>query len=451
LVYIGGDNKGLDQILALPGGTNRDSHASYPFPGLYKDIGPTGASEQITRDVNVRRLMADPSAGAFEHVVRYDDPAKIEILPDWERLWPLVLSEPEVRRQWSWLVLPIQWGYPATQSPFAGVVKHVDTGNLSPLGPAYNGGWNRTGPAPGYQLYEPHLFSAFFAVGYQDNLVNRLGFLNLTYPTLGLLPPFDLIQHILSLPAWLLRRHHGPTFFPKEKIPFRVAGGTVGVSANFLGDGFTGLLLLPDQAADIDDIIARTDTVTIRQNAPVANAVSAYGEADVYVGHRFVSENVLRHSRSELEVNFVLPSRGRAAAVTGALEMWEYAGSVRYNLLTETVQPFLKAGYGLSWYRLTEIAFDGEALTHSETPWVRRPSLGSPGSLLPNTWHLGAGLELLAFKSYAPIPRGIDVGVRLDGALYFHSLGLNSRGVFVPVPDPGIRRAQLNGGLTLSF
>jgi len=112
LVYIGGDNKGLDQILALPGGTNRDSHASYPLPGLYKDIGPTGASEEITHGVDFHELIADSTRGALDRVVRFDDPAKIELVPDWEPIWPLALSDPDVRREWSWLVLPIQWGIP---------------------------------------------------------------------------------------------------------------------------------------------------------------------------------------------------------------------------------------------------------------------------------------------------------------------------------------------------
>ncbi len=451
LVYIAGDNKGLDQILAVPGGTNRDSHASYPFPGLYKDIGPTGASEEITKGVNFRRVVADSGRGALERMIRYDDPTKIELVPDWERVWPLVLSDPEVRRQWSWLVLPIQWGYPATKSPFAGVIKHIDTGNLSPLGPSYNGGWNHTGPAPGYALYEPHRFSSLFAVGYQDNLVNSWGFLNLTYPTLSLLPPFDLIRHLLSLPSRAFRRHRGPTFFPKERFPFRFVGGSVGVSMNFSGDAFTSLLLLPNQAADIDSIIRRTDSVTIKQSARVATAISAFGELDLYVGHRFVSENAVRHSRTKLEADFVLPSQGRAGNVTGQLEMWEYAGSVRYNVLTEAVQPFVKVGYGLSWYRLTGIAFDAEPLAHPDTPWLRRPSLRSPGSLLPNTWHVGAGLEVLPIRNYGSAFRGIDVGLRLDGALYFHSLGFQSRGIFVPLPDPGVTRGQINSSITVSF
>ncbi len=46
--YIGADNKGLDQLLSPPGGTNRDSHGTYPMPGLFKDIGPAGASETIS-------------------------------------------------------------------------------------------------------------------------------------------------------------------------------------------------------------------------------------------------------------------------------------------------------------------------------------------------------------------------------------------------------------------
>ncbi len=454
LVYIGGDNKGLDQILALPGGSNRDSHASYPLPGLYKDIGPTGASEEITHGVDFHDVIADSTRGALDRVIRFDDPAKIELVPDWEPVLPLVLSDPDVRREWSWLVLPIQWGYPATKSPFAGVVKHVDTGNLSPLSPSYNSGWNRTGPAPGYYLYEPHLFSSLFAVGYQDNLVNSMGFLNLTYPTLSLLPPFDLVRHVLSLPSRLFRRHRGPTFFPKDRIPFRVFGVSVGVSTNYLGDDFAGLLLLPDQADDIDSIIRRTDSTTKQQSARVGKAVSTYGALHLYVGHRFVSENSLRHSHAALEADFVLPSQGRAGAVTGDLEMWEYAGSVRYNLRTEAVQPFLLFGYGLSWYRLTQIAFDGQALNHPETPWVRRPDPGSLGTLLPNTWHLGAGLEVIPIRSYAPIPRGIDVGIRVDCALYFHRLGLQSlqsRGIFVPVPDPGVTRRQINSALTVSF
>jgi hypothetical protein len=452
LVYIAGDNKGLDQLLARPGGTNRDSHASYPFPGLYKDVGPTGASEEIAHGVNYAELMADSARHAMERVVRYDDPTRLELVPDWERVYPLVLADAAVRRDWSWLVLPIQFGYPATRSPFAGVLKHVDTGNLSPLGPAYNGGWNRTGAAPGYQLYEPHLFNPLFAVGYQDNLANSWGFLNFTYPTLSLLPPLDLVRHGLALLIRPLRHNRGPTFFPKERAPFRVLGASLGVSVNYPGEAFSDLLLLPDQAADIDALIQRTDTQTTKQDVRIATAVSLFGETDIYVGHRFVSQNTLRHSQSGIEVDFFLPSRNVPGLVRGTLEMWEYTGSVRFNLLQEGVEPFLKAGYGLSWYRLTNIVFDSVPIAHPETQWLRQPSLRSLGTLLPNTWHVGVGLEVIPLRGHGTLHRGVDLGARIEGTLYLHRLGVpHTRTLFVPVPDPGVARTQLNAAIAISF
>ena len=38
--FIGGDNKGFDQLLEPPGGSNRVSNGTYPFSGLYKNVGP---------------------------------------------------------------------------------------------------------------------------------------------------------------------------------------------------------------------------------------------------------------------------------------------------------------------------------------------------------------------------------------------------------------------------
>ena len=51
--YIGADNKGTDQLLHPPGKRNNDSHGNYPFPGLYQQVGPLGAAENISKHTEI--------------------------------------------------------------------------------------------------------------------------------------------------------------------------------------------------------------------------------------------------------------------------------------------------------------------------------------------------------------------------------------------------------------
>ena len=89
ICYVGADNKGLDQLLAAPGGKNRDSHGTYPFPGLYKDIGPGGATEQINATSTARvvpRVTTATSTGRTSRrfgrgdAVPYTTAERIEVL-----------------------------------------------------------------------------------------------------------------------------------------------------------------------------------------------------------------------------------------------------------------------------------------------------------------------------------------------------------------------------------
>jgi len=98
-------------------------------------------------------------------------------------------------------VLPLRWGYPAIQSPFAGIVANAETGNLAPVGPAQSSGWNRPGPSATFALYDPHLIPRFFPSRWQNEFRNSLGWLNLTLPTISLLPPFDLVWRGLAAPV----------------------------------------------------------------------------------------------------------------------------------------------------------------------------------------------------------------------------------------------------------
>ena len=164
--FIGGDNKGIDQLLRHPGRSNQVSNGTYPFRGLYKNVGPAGAAEQISEQFDHRKYFAAghhkravPEKGYRRgSVVGFASPNRIEILPDGERVVKLVKENAQARRDWAWLVLPIRWGYPAAKSPFAGIVAHTNLGNNSVLGPSYNSGWNRSRYAPRVPaVFAPHL------------------------------------------------------------------------------------------------------------------------------------------------------------------------------------------------------------------------------------------------------------------------------------------------------
>ncbi len=465
--YIGADNKGLDQLLAFPEGKNRDSHGTYPFPGLYKGVGPAGASEQISTYFDHREFFAGAASKNLENrntfgrgnPVLLDDPLKVEIVPDWERVVDLVEDNPEARRQWFWLVLPLRWGYPATQSPFAGIVAHADTGNLAPVGPSYNEGWNRIGPSVGYDLYQPHKFSSFFPLEWQDSFQNSLGFLNLTYPILANIPPFDLGWRILAVPFRAFIKRENPTFYSTETIPFRFIGFSTGVSMQKIPEEFVYLGFNQTQFDEIKERLNALDPqlefVDTKEILIHENAVGPMFQVVFFMGKRFISENTLRHSRSTLGEDISLTNRADPFKIRGELNMWEYAGSLRYNLATGNIQPFVKGGYGLSWYRVENLAADGEPLENPNTPWIRKPSFFPFKNLWPNTWHYGLGIEVVPFKSFAAMPRGIDVGFRMEFANFYHSVGLDFEpwlgDVASKIGDIKVWRRSLNFVLTISY
>ena len=97
------------------------------------------------------------------YVEPFDSVSRVKLLPDWERVYRQVFDDPEFRRDWAWFVLPIRSGYPASQSPFAGVISHAETGNVPPFTVTYHGGWggwNRNGATGGFSLYDPQRLRA---------------------------------------------------------------------------------------------------------------------------------------------------------------------------------------------------------------------------------------------------------------------------------------------------
>jgi hypothetical protein len=419
--FIGADSKGNDMLLAAPGGKNRDSHGTYPFQGLYKDVGPAGTSEALQQKFDYRAYLDSDRPGledgpyARNSVVRFDRADRIEIWPDWERIHDLLYTDPEVRQEWSWMVIPVRWGYPATKSLFAGIVSHASTGNLAPQGPAQNKGWNLDGAGSGFHAYNPHSFGGYFALGWQDTFDNRWGFLNLTLPTLTILPPFDVIFRVLGAPVALLT-DQPPTFFDKDQIPFRFAGLSYGFVAQEMDDAFLDLFLNEKQIPEILDALGVVEAGEgeIVPTTSITDPIKGFATGiSFFVGRRFVSENALLFLTGDMGLDVLNVAEANVYYLRSDLEFLEYAGSLRWNFLTGSLQPFAKLGYGWAWYRLDDVAVDGVPIP---TPRSDRIS--------KFVWHWGVGVEWLPIVSYSPPPRGIDVGIRADFSTFRHGLGL---------------------------
>ena len=469
--YIGADNKGLDQVIVAPGGNNRDSHGTYPFSGRFKDIGAAGATEQVSTHIDAREYLRAVSRGERElgplfrrgQVLQLNDPQRLTIVPDWERLVELVRRDVAARSEWSWMLLPVLWGYPASESPLAGIVEYADTGNQSPVGPTFSGGWNASGPARGFGPYEPHSLPSIFPLGLQDSFRNDLGWGNATYPLLLNLPPLDVASRIVGYPFRELLGRQDPVFYPKDGLPYRFFGLSGGLSLLSFHEDFGTLTINPQQldsfilsvlshfiSSGVDSTTKATESSAFQDEA-----LSPFFDMSFYVGRRFVSQNMVRNARSQFgwNVQFTnIPAYEYAAD----LNLWEYAGSIRYNLTTGRWQTFAKAGYGWTWTRVENAQANGVPLTPANSDWI------AP-TFWPNTWHLGAGMEFAPWKRIGRFPRGAELSLRFEYAIYFQDLGLDLSSValaelgllFRTLGDvPGgetVRRQGLILGATLSF
>jgi hypothetical protein len=454
--FIGGDSKGPELILAAPGSRNRDSHGTYPFTGLYKDVGPASATELIRRRFDIHEHAPGGKAPWPAYVERFDESSRLELVPDWERIVDLVHDDPAARREWSWLLLPIRWGFPATTSPFAGIIGNAETGNLSPVGPSFSGGWNRSGASAGFSAYEPNEFSAAFPLSPTDVIRNDLGFFNSLVLVFTALPPFDLIyKGILHPVRAALPPPAAPVFAPATPENFRVVGVGSGVSTHFLKDDWAFLLFNRKQFPALLEGLteAGLDTTSFDAVAVVANSTAPIYQVTSILGPRFITQNSIRYSTSTIGADFKSITTPLVLPVRGTLKFWEYSGSVRYNLLTRAVQPYAKVGFGLSWYRLTNVTVAGIPLTTPDADWVRRPSISPLSNLLPNTWHYGAGIEIIPFHPRAPLT-GVSAGLQLEWGMYNHSLGLGNLTIpseLALTRDISIHRQALSAILVIAF
>jgi hypothetical protein len=429
--FIGGDNVGLDQLMRHPGSSNQVSNGTYPFQGLYKNIGPAGATERISERFDHREYF---TAVRHAHVVPKEGfrrgstiifalPDRIEIVPDGERVVKLVKENAQARRDWAWLVLPIRWGYPAAESPLAGVVLHTDLGNNSVLGPSYNAGWNRSGEIPGFQEYSPHTYKNQPRLAWRDNISNRLGYLNIPRALLPVLHPVDIgSRYIVQLFSSLAKQPQSDLIFQTEgPIPTRAASfstnrGPVTVDRRPIAP-FEGLMLNTKK------------TQELRARGAVGEQqwfFRFYDPYDVsiafYPGERLVSEHFIRFGTSTVLYHLELPSSNKDFLLIGHLTGLEYLGSLRCNLTTGRLKLFLKGGYGWTRYWLKNVSINGDPLSKPKDPLNHVLRRKRSPKYLPNTLHVGAGIEWLLVKSFTLR----DVGIRGEVLFYWESLDIRS-------------------------
>lgn len=448
LVYIGGDGRGLGLLLKQPGALGLSSHGSYPFPGLYKGVGPVGTGESIGHRWDLHRDAPAADASETEQLIRFDNPNRIEVLPDWERLADLALEDPAVRSNWAWFLLPVHSGYPATKSTFAGVVRYAETGNVGAVAPAYNSAWNRSGAAAGYADFSPHRIGSLFPLDVQDTYNARWGYLNATLPTLSFLPPLDLIIRAIERPAAFLLGHPMPTFATSATIPARRIGISFGKTRYQPSPDFANLMGFPElSSVVIQEANKITGTPLLGYGLGRATFTplnSWLAQIDLYLGDHFVTGNALSHGTSRFRRDVIFDAEVHAPEpLTADLEFWEYSGSLRWSFTTGRVQPFLAAGYGLTWYRLANFNAFGHTV---DGRWVKRPGLVH-NVFPPNTYQFGGGIELLPRYGFGKL----NLGIKATAELRTHRLGLQSENESLFFQDTRLTRFVVGLALTIAY
>jgi len=460
ICYIGGDNMGYDQILSLPGGKNRNSHGTYPFPGIWKHIGLLAAAEKINGGkkykfefptIDRSRFLSFETLSNEPHYIPMKNPKYVTftrddiiLVPDWECVKDLVISDPEVRRKWYFMLLPIHSGFPMVESPGAGLIKKANLGNMAPFGFAYNSGWNRAGATSGYENYDPHVLPTQFLFGLQDNFINNWGCFNLTWPTFKSLPIINLLWSLTGA-----QFEFKPKFFPRNKLPFRFFSLVYRPSYSF-GDNNFAFLLPMEKNKEINSFLANSPGTAINKKSFKQNNyfVSKSFMFNINLG-RYASENTFSASRSKVKYNISDGSGKSIGTVKGDLKFYEFIGSLKHCFFDKKFQPFLRLGYGWNWYRAENVRLNGQSIRPSQTQWFHNPSI------LPNAGHVGAGIEIFAKRNSDISQKQLfgqllyigkpEIGLRIEYTFHFHKLGKDA-----PIND-WIYRHEVGVGLVVSF
>jgi hypothetical protein len=410
IVYIGGDNKGPDELLILRprflASFKRNSGSSYPFPGVWQTVAGFGVTEKVNGRA-VPSLRGADTVPWFEALDRREYVAfrarDIILLPDWERVEQLVRDRPDVGHEWSWLLLPIYWGYPVMRSTGAGLLKHVDMGNVAPMGPTFQSAWNRVGADPDYTLYELRVLrtpispTTPWAV-----LHNGWGVLNLPLAAWGLMPGYNVA--LVEIMPWVggTMNFFGappPRTYSPNRLPSRFTTAGQGTFIEFGGRAFTGALPRRDSAIAATGVNEENAT-----HAHVARKAHAGTRLwfNLYFGERLSVENTYSVAGSEIAYDLLL-ANGTSHRVTGTMLMRQLTGGLRYDVFRQrsgSLRLYARAGYGWLSYRADAMRIDSTPLALAHVRGGHLPPLLPSRQWWPNTWYGGGGLEVFSPRRY---------------------------------------------------
>jgi hypothetical protein len=439
IVHVGGNNKGPDELLDLRprfhGSYKRNSDASYPFPGVWQTVGAMGVTEKVYGGV-VPHVRRDSRLPWYELVddkyyVHYRA-SDMVLLPDWEQLEGLVLARPDVRRRWAWMVLPVYWGFPATSSLGAGLIKHVDLGQVAVLSPPFHYTWNRIGESYRHRTYQPRVLrTPVSPTTPWAMLQSGWGVLNAPLAAWGLMPGYNVA--LLQLMPWVagamnVTRAPPARTFTQGRLPRRFTTAGQGLFLEFGGSRFAGIL------PRVDSTVA-----ALRAAHPGTAIDEASGRREdvagprvwfnLYFGERLSVENTFSWTTGGSVAYDVRDGTGSTVGVVrGAFRMRQLTGGLRYDvgaLRDQALRFYGRAGYGWLWYegrgfQLVGSDADGR-LQHQTARGGYLPPILPARHWWPNTWYGGAGMEAFSVQRYWILGR-LGYGVRVELTELFNKL-----------------------------
>lgn len=443
--YIGGNNKGTDELLQIwprfQRSYNRDSHGTYPFPGTWRKVGPVDATEKIFGDV-VPKVHLTPSGEVdlsrpwYEMI---DDDRyliyrrnAIILLPDWERLEPLVMNpaEKEVRRRWAWFLLPLHMGFPAVPSPGAGTLKRVDLGNVAPLNPAFNSAWNRPGPTAVYPPYEPTVLRVALApISPLTSLQSGWGVLNVPIVLWSLLPGGSVA--VSQLLPWMTGAMHvlgsppAKTFYLGE-LPERFTSVSGGTYHQFGGGDFARLLPAPDDPGILTQLGIEAAEGLRMVEAHRGPNWGTRAWFNVYFGPRFSIENTLDYGVTDISYLIRNEAGATYGRVSGRLYIREVTGGLNYRLTPirqEWLRIYGRAGYGWTSYSISGVTVNGQPAGATPIRGGHLPTIYPSIAWWPNTTYTGLGMEVFTPPRYWLFKR-LGVGARVEVGASFHRMAI---------------------------